>query len=164
MEYYLGLGSNLGQREKNLLSALKKLKQFRISIQKVSSIYETQPFGDANQPWYMNMVVQVKTRLSPDQLFDKIKKIENDMGRTLHGVHHPRLIDIDILFLEDQVIHSNNLRIPHKELTYRNFVLVPLLEIAPDLIHPVFKEKISTLYKKCADESMVRKIKSDVSL
>ncbi len=164
MEYYLGLGSNLGQREKNLAQALKKLKSHGISIHKVSSVYETQPFGNTRQPWYMNIVIKVSTGLSPNDLIKKIKKIEKDMGRTLYGINNPRPIDIDILLSDDHVIKNKNLEIPHKELIHRNFVLIPLMEIAPDLVHPVLKEKVDQIYKKCRDESIVRKIKSHISI
>ncbi len=164
MEYYLGLGSNLGQREKNLTQALKKLQNQGIYIEKISSVYETQPFGGAKQPWYMNIVVKAQTQLSPSRLLKKIKKIEKSMGRTLHGMNNPRPIDIDILMLEDRLIKNNNLEIPHKELAHRNFVLVPLLEIASTLVHPVFKERVSEIFKHCNDESIVRKIKGPISL
>jgi len=164
MEYYLGLGSNLGQREKNLIQALKRLRESGISIDKISSIYETQPFGNTKQPWYMNIVVKVQTDLSPQQVLKRIKKIEKDMGRNLHGMNNPRPIDIDMLLFEDQVIKSESIEIPHKELVNRNFVLVPLKEIAPNLIHPVLKENIDKISKKCLDESIVRKIKSPISL
>lgn len=164
MEYYLGLGSNLGQREKNLIQALKKLQNYGICVEKVSSIYETQPFGETKQPWYMNIVMKAKTDLSPRQLLKKIKMIEKDMDRTLHGMNNPRPIDIDILMLEDRVIKNDKLEIPHKELAHRNFVLVPLLEIAPNLIHPVLKSKLQEIFKNCKDESIVRKIKGPVSL
>jgi 2-amino-4-hydroxy-6-hydroxymethyldihydropteridine diphosphokinase len=163
MEYYLGLGSNLGQREKNLTKALQKLKKREMVIKKVSSLYETQPFRDANQPWYMNIAAKIQTNLTPDKLLEQIKEIEKDMGRTLHGVKNPRLIDIDILLLKNKVIQRKDLEIPHKELAHRNFVLVPLMEIAPDLTHPVTKKKISRIYKDCSDESIVRKIKSPIS-
>ena len=164
MEYYLGLGSNLGQREKNLAQALKKLKSQGISLYKVSSVYETQPFGNTRQPWYLNIVVKVNTDLPPNELLKKIEKIEKDMGRTLHGINNPRPIDIDILFSEGHVMKNKNLEIPHKELIHRNFVLVPLMEIAPDLIHPVLKEKVNCIYKNCRDESIVRKIKGHISI
>jgi len=164
MEYYLGLGSNLGQREKNLKQALKRLEEFGITLQKISSIYETQPFGNSIQPWYMNIVAKVKTDLPPHKLFAKIKKIEKEMGRTLHGMNNPRPIDIDILFLEDKVVKSNKLEIPHKELANRNFVLVPLMEIASHFIHPVLNESMKNLLKKCKDDSIVRRLKNNISI
>ncbi len=164
MKYYLGLGSNLGQREKNLKQALHRLKKEEISIMKISSLYETQPFEDASQPWYLNIAVQASTDLSPDQLLKKIKKIEKDMGRTLFGVKNPRPIDIDILLLDDRVIKKDGLEVPHRELANRNFVLVPLAEIASDLIHPVLKKNIKKLSENCRDGSLVRKIKNPISL
>ncbi len=164
MEYYLGLGSNLGQRKKNLKQALVKLKSLGIFLCKVSSVYETQPFGNTRQPWYMNIVVKVSSDMSPNDLLKEIKKVEKEMGRTLYGINNPRPIDIDILFSEEHIIKNKNLEIPHKELVHRNFVLIPLIEIAPDLVHPVLKEKVYHIYKNCRDESLVRKIKGHISI
>jgi len=159
----LGLGSNLGQREKNLIQALKELQSQGISVKKVSSVYETQPLGDTKQPWYMNIAVKVHTDWSPFQLLKKIKKIEKNMGRTLHGMNNPRPIDIDILMMEDKVMKNDRLKIPHQEMAHRNFVLVPLMEIASNAVHPVLKTKPKEIYKNCKDESIVRKIKGPIS-
>lgn len=164
MEYYLGLGSNLGQREENLIQALKKLQNNGVLIKKVSSIYETQPLGETKQPWYMNIAVKAVTNLSPNQLLKKIKKIEKNMGRTLHGMNNPRPIDIDILFLKEKAIRDDTLEIPHKELVHRNFALIPLLEISSNLVHPVLKTTLEEILKKCKDASIVRKVKSPISL
>jgi len=164
MKYYLGLGSNLGRREQNLTQALQRLQNYGICIEKASSVYETQPFGKAKQPWYMNIVVRVATDLPPSHLLKKVKKIEKNMGRTLHGMNNPRPIDIDILMLEDRVIKNNHLEIPHKELAHRNFVLIPLKEVESNLVHPVLKDSIQQIHKKCNDKSIVRKIKGPISL
>ena len=131
---YLGLGSNMGEREENLDKALRLLSQ-RMRMGKVSSIYDTEPQGTTSQPRFLNMVCQVFTRLTPEGLLALAKGIESKLGR--HGKSgEPRPIDIDILFYGDKVMQTPDLVIPHPKLTERAFVLVPLTEIAPDLVHP----------------------------
>ncbi len=132
---YLGLGSNLGERRGNLERALDFLSQ-RLRLEKVSSIYDSEPVGNIAQPRFLNLACQTITTLSPPGLLTLAKGIEAKMGRT-GGSGEPRLIDIDILFYGDQVIETPELIIPHPRLTERAFVLVPLVEIAPELVHPV---------------------------
>jgi 2-amino-4-hydroxy-6-hydroxymethyldihydropteridine diphosphokinase len=132
---YLGIGSNMGEREENLDRALDLLSQ-RMRMGKVSSIYDTEPLGNTNQPRFLNMVCQVFTRLAPEGLLALAKGIESKMGR--YGKSdEPRTIDIDILLYGDEVIDTPELVIPHPRMTERAFVLVPLAEIDPDLLHPV---------------------------
>ena len=132
---YLGLGSNMGDREENLDRALDLLSQ-RMSVGKVSSIYDTDPVGNTNQPRFLNMACQVFTRLAPEGLLALAKGIESKMGR--YGMStDPRPIDIDILLYDEKVMETPELVIPHPRMTERAFVLVPLAEIAPDLAHPV---------------------------
>jgi 2-amino-4-hydroxy-6-hydroxymethyldihydropteridine diphosphokinase len=132
---YLGLGSNLGERRANLERALSFLSQ-RLRLEKLSSIYDSEPVGNTEQPRFLNMACQANTTLSPAALLALAKGIETKMGRT-GGSGDPRLIDIDILFYGDQVIKTPELVVPHPRLTERAFVLVPLVEIAPELIHPL---------------------------
>ena len=132
---YLGLGSNMGNRQENLERALSFLSQ-RLRVAKVSSVYDTEPVGNANQPRFLNQVCQVYTRLAPTALLALAKGIESKLGRTGKS-NAPRPIDIDILFYGDQVIKTPELVIPHPRLAERAFVLIPLAEIAPDLRHPV---------------------------
>jgi 2-amino-4-hydroxy-6-hydroxymethyldihydropteridine diphosphokinase len=132
---YLGLGSNLGERRGNLERALDFLSQ-RLRLDKVSSIYDSEPVGNIEQPRFLNLACQTNTTLSPQGLLALAKGIEARMGRT-SGSGAPREIDIDILFYGDQVIQTPELVIPHPRLTERAFVLVPLVEIAPELVHPV---------------------------
>jgi len=132
---YLGLGSNLGERRGNLERALNFLSQ-RLRLEKVSSIYDSEPVGNTQQPRFLNMACQTSTTLSPAALLALAKGIEAKMGRT-GGSSDPRLIDIDVLFYGDQVIKTPELVVPHPRLTERAFVLVPLVEIAPELVHPV---------------------------
>ena len=133
---YLGLGSNMGNRQGNLDKALDLLSQ-RLPVEQVSSIYDTEPVGNINQPHFLNLACQVYTRLAPKKLLTLVKGIELKLGRAPRTSNAPRPIDIDILFYGDQVIETPDLVIPHPRLTERAFVLVPLAEIAPDLVHPV---------------------------
>ena len=147
---YFGLGSNLGDRQYNLDRALDFLSQ-RLRVEKVSSVYDTEPLGNTNQPRFLNRVCQVSTGLEPLALLTLIKGIESKMGRLPHTSNLPRLIDIDILFYGDQVIETPKRVIPHPRLTERAFVLIPLAEIAPDLVHPVTGKTINELMKSEID-------------
>ncbi len=126
---YLGLGSNLGDREANLSAARERLEP----INNVSSIYETEPRDVPNQPWFLNQVIEIETGLFPKQLLARMHKIEREIGRKRTMPKGPRIIDIDILLYGDATIHSAELEIPHPRMLERRFVLEPLAEIAPDL-------------------------------
>ncbi len=132
---YLGLGSNMGDRQGNLDRALDLLSQ-RLRMGKISSIYDTEALGDTDQPRFLNLVCQAHTRLEPAGLLALVKGLEKKLGRVGKS-GTPRPIDIDILLYGEQVTETPELVIPHPKMTERAFVLVPLAEITPDLVHPV---------------------------
>jgi 2-amino-4-hydroxy-6-hydroxymethyldihydropteridine diphosphokinase len=158
MKYYLGLGSNLGQKGDNLRQALARLRTEGIRILRSSSLYETEPVGVPEQTWFYNQVVEVEADFSPWELLKLLKKIEQRMGRKASAKKAPRKIDLDILLAENTIIRTRDLVIPHPRLEKRNFVLVPLGEIAPGVVHPVLKIKIEDLAKKSEDPSIVKRL------
>lgn len=135
----------MGDRQAHCMNAIEGLKDKGIVIKKVSSMYETKPWGLEEQPDFINMAVEAKTRLSPEELLRALKDIEKEMGRKDTVRWGPRIIDLDILFYDDIVINMGHLQIPHPLLHKRDFVLLPLSEIAPDKVHPVLKKNIRQL-------------------
>jgi 2-amino-4-hydroxy-6-hydroxymethyldihydropteridine diphosphokinase len=144
---YLSLGSNIGDRRKYLSQALDFISQ-RMKVVEQSSIYDTAPMENPDQARFLNMVARVETSLLPDQLLPLLKGIESKMGRTPSKPNSPRPIDIDILFYGDRTWNSPSLVIPHPKIAERGFVLVPLNEIAPRLVHPVIRKKVREMLKE----------------
>ncbi len=156
---YLLLGSNLGDRKKHLSTALDLIRELIGPVSRVSSIYETEPWGFSSENYFFNMAVQVGTFLLTGEVMLKIGEIEKTFGRERQGRgYSSRTIDVDILFYDDLVMKGETLQIPHPLLQERRFVLVPLKEIAPDLIHPVFHKSIGELFSNCPDTKKVRKL------
>lgn len=152
---FLGLGSNIGDRAGNIRAAADLISKNIGKIAKKSHLYETQPWGNTEQDLYINQVIMINTTSDPRDLLDKISKIERELGRERSEKWGPRSLDIDILFYGKRVIRDKGLEIPHPELHKRGFVLVPMMEIAPDLEHPILKKQIDELYMACNDLSEV---------
>ena len=157
--FFLSIGSNLGDKFANIKTALRFLDSKVGQIKSMSSIYETKSLG-FDGPDFFNLCVSIETEFSPKKLLDKLLKIEILMGRIRTDQRKliSRKIDMDILFYDNEIILSKKLQIPHPRLQNRNFVLYPMIEIAPNLEHPVLKIKISTIFKKSSDKSIPIKL------
>jgi len=156
---FIGLGSNMGDREKFLKEALQKIGQL-MSIEAVSSIYETEPVDYEDQGWFLNMAVQGKTRLFPEVLLEKLQRIEAGMGRQRAVPKGPRTIDLDMLFYGQAVIATGRLTIPHPRLHERAFVLAPFAEIAPGFVHPALGQTVSALLARADSRKQVVRYRS----
>lgn len=152
---YLALGTNLGDREANLQKA-KELMEPKVQILRESGIYATPPWGYTDQPEFLNQVIEVDTLLHPLPLLQKLKRIEKALGRVETFRNGPRLIDLDILFYDQEILDGKRIQIPHPRLQDRAFVLVPLDELAPDFVHPVLGETVHELLMKIDREGVRR--------
>lgn len=154
---YLSLGSNIGNRRKFIELAVRSIKDF-CKVIKISSVYETEPWGKPNQPKFLNLCLLAETDLQPKQLLRKLKKIEVDLGRTKTAKWAEREIDIDILFYENLILNEADFTLPHPRIEERAFVLIPLNEIAPDFIHPVSQKSIRAQAKNIDSEGVKKLI------
>ena len=148
VEAYLGLGSNLGDREHNLACAISLLEERLASPVSVSSVYETRPWGYADQPDFLNMACRVEIVLMPKELLKTVQEVERLIGREPTFRYGPRVIDVDILLYGDLVIVADGLRVPHPRLFERAFALAPLAELAPDFTHPELGLSIRELLER----------------
>jgi 2-amino-4-hydroxy-6-hydroxymethyldihydropteridine diphosphokinase len=155
---YIIIGGNLGDRKHNLQHAIHTIKEKAGIVNKLSSIYETEPWGVLGQPDYYNQVIELGTHLDAVTLMNTLQTIETEMGRQRTTKYNSRNIDIDILFFNNDIIHTGHLQIPHPRLHLRKFVLIPLAEIAPEYIHPVLNKSIRQLIAECIDKAEVKKI------
>lgn len=160
-DVFLGLGSNEGDREDNIRQALAMLRNdARIKVTAVSSLYETKPLGESNQPDFINCVARIQTDYIPDDLLKIAKIVEMSLGREPDTHMLPRPMDIDILLYDDIDLDSLELRIPHSRLTSRRFVLEPLLEIDADIVHPVSGKPLKDSYEDVKDQEVIKKLDS----
>jgi 2-amino-4-hydroxy-6-hydroxymethyldihydropteridine diphosphokinase len=158
---YILLGGNLGDKRKVFSQARSKLNRLAGKITAQSAIYETEPWGFESDDIFWNQVLEISTHLSPEEVLVQTQQIELELGRIRKSDQYDsRIIDIDILFYGDQIIYLENLIIPHPRLQERKFTLVPLCEIAPELIHPVFQKSIRQLLDECQDKLNVCPIPS----
>lgn len=149
---FLGLGSNLGDRHIHLNKAASALKHVdHVKVIWASPVYESEPYGKKDQPKFLNAAVEIETTLGPDALLDEVKAIERKLGRSTTERWGPREIDIDVLLYDGLVFESERITVPHPELEKRRFALVPLREIAPDVVHPVSGLTIEELAAACAE-------------
>lgn len=155
---YLMMGGNMGDRFKSLLTAREKLSQNVGKVMLASAFYETAAWGHEEQPPFLNQALCIQTQLAPSNLLEAILQIEKEMGRIREEKYGPRWIDIDILFYADWHLEAEGLVIPHPEISRRRFVLEPLSELAPGLMHPVLKKTISELLRECKDPLAVRQV------
>lgn len=155
IDVYLGLGSNIGDREQQLQSAVERLDQVtEIHVQHMSSMYETKPVGYVEQPDFLNVCLHIKTTLSPEALLHQCLRIEKELYRVREVRWGPRTIDIDVLLYGDEIIESEQLIVPHPRMTARAFVMIPLNEIAAHVIEPRSKKAIQSLVQP--DETVVK--------
>jgi 2-amino-4-hydroxy-6-hydroxymethyldihydropteridine diphosphokinase len=155
---YLLIGGNLGDRKENLSKAIDLITEQCGSVTNSSSLYETAAWGITDQPSFLNQALEISTSLNAKQLMRKILKVEKIMGRVRKEKFGPRIVDIDILFYENEIHDIRFLKIPHPELQNRRFVLEPLAEINSEFQHPVLKKTIAELLEECPDNLEVKRI------
>jgi 2-amino-4-hydroxy-6-hydroxymethyldihydropteridine diphosphokinase len=154
---YIALGTNIGEREANLLQAFRLLPESGVHVRRVSSIYETEPVDYLDQEWFLNAVLEGETELDALDLLSALRVIEARMGSKKAFAKGPRKIDLDILLYGSETIDTPELQVPHPRMLERKFVLIPLAEIAPNLRHPSWKSGVAHILAASADHSAVKK-------
>jgi 2-amino-4-hydroxy-6-hydroxymethyldihydropteridine diphosphokinase len=157
---YLSLGSNLGDRAKNLRDAIAALRKAGVSVTRISSNYETEPVDYRDQPWFLNCALEAETELQAAALLKVLRQIEAEMGSHKAVPKGPRLIDLDILLYDDETFDTPELQVPHPRMHLRRFVLEPLAEIAANARHPVSGLSVAEMLAKSTDKSTVRKLQA----
>ncbi|MGH9678438.1 MAG: 2-amino-4-hydroxy-6-hydroxymethyldihydropteridine diphosphokinase, partial [Candidatus Acidiferrales bacterium] len=153
---YLSLGSNLGDRAANLARAIDALPEAGVRVLRRSSVYETEPVDFLDQPWFLNCALEAESSLPPAQLLAALQGIERLLGSRKMVARGPRIIDLDILIYGGVVVRTAEMEIPHPRMVERRFVLVPLAELAPALVHPVLHATIADLLARTSDKSVVK--------
>jgi 2-amino-4-hydroxy-6-hydroxymethyldihydropteridine diphosphokinase len=155
---YVGLGSNLGDRAGNLLLGVRGLMEASFSVTKLSGIYETEPVGIENTADFLNMAAEIRAHgITPSQMMARMLRIEYLLGRADKSLKKPRTIDLDLLFYGREKLETEFLTVPHPRIHVRNFVLIPMAEIAPGFVHPVLHKDMRTLLSESADHSAVNR-------
>jgi len=154
---YLSLGAKLGDREANLRAAIGELPGAGVEVERISSLYETEPVDYLDQPWFLNCVVEGETELGALELLHALREIETRMGSKKEFAKGPRLLDVDILLYGNETIATAELQVPHPRMLERKFVLTPLAEIAPELRHPTWKGTVQELEKATSDRSQIKR-------
>lgn len=160
---YIGLGSNRGDRLKNLQNSLSHIKREIIEVRRVSSLYHTEPVGMKGK-WFLNCVLEGETELGPDELMETLLTIEKEMGRLRKKKKEERIIDLDLLLYQGRVLKEKGLILPHPRLHKRGFVLVPLVEINPHLYHPVLKRTVKEILNGLKDSHRIEKLSTEWTL
>ncbi len=151
---YIAFGSNLGDKKEYILLAMKKMQELGMEFLKVSTMYETEPYGVVEQENFMNCVALIETNLTPMALLDTLLDVEKSLGRVRERRWGPRTIDLDIIFYDKKIINFVDLIIPHPDVQNRRFVLEPLSEIAPHYVHPMFHKKVIELLNELKEASV----------
>jgi 2-amino-4-hydroxy-6-hydroxymethyldihydropteridine diphosphokinase len=159
---FILLGSNMGDRNSHLNYAKLEISRLAGNIITASSIYKTDAWGNTDQPAFYNQVVEIQSRLSPEELLSTILEIEKKAGRVRDEKWGPRILDIDILFFGDCVLASDNLTIPHPQIGNRRFTLMPLAEIAGKFVHPVTRQTVDQMLAMCSDSLKVEKVEEPI--
>ncbi len=157
---FLLLGGNIGDKKQLFMDALQRIQKELGEILKISSIYETEPWGFQSDDLFWNLAIEIETKLEPEKVLDTTQRIEKELGRVRKtNQYESRPMDIDIMFYDDLILDTEKLVIPHPRITERRFVLEPLAELTPDYIHPVLQLKVEELLKRCEDNLLVKKLK-----